>query len=220
MSKMLLYCTKAKPYLTRNDLLDENAHWYKHWQLVGELAKKHIYGDTPILNGKIVGECDFEVEEIKYRFGYYNMGDWFESYILKKACLSAEELDRYLQASKNYDENKVPNPCGYAIHIKNLEIYDEPRDLSEYSKKVEHCKCDKCLDHCKHYYAKNNITHTTNTDCTKYTILYKAPQNMMYVFDLEEKKVLTSIRPEWLVKILNGEKTIEVRKKVLKEMLK
>jgi len=43
---------------------------------------------------------------------------------------------------------------------------------------------------------------------------------MMYAYDGEEKKVLISIRPEWLCKILNSEKTIEVRKKVLKEMMR
>lgn len=60
---------------------------------------------------------------------------------------------------------------------------------------------------------------------TKYDIV-KAPQNMMRVVDYkighignEEIKVLISIRPKWISKILNGEKTIEVRKKVLKEMI-
>ena len=54
----------------------------------------------------------------------------------------------------------------------------------------------------------------------------RAPQNMMYVYTsfelpeiVETKYVLISIRPEWLCKILNREKTIEVRRKVLKEML-
>lgn len=52
--------------------------------------------------------------------------------------------------------------------------------------------------------------------CTK-----KAPQNMMRVIDAygDDEYILISVRPEWLCKILNGEKTIEVRKKVLKEML-
>ena len=44
---------------------------------------------------------------------------------------------------------------------------------------------------------------------------------MMRVWeDQENPFVLISIQPQWLCKILNGEKTIEVRKKVLKEMLK
>lgn len=47
----------------------------------------------------------------------------------------------------------------------------------------------------------------------------KAPQNMMRVFDANGNKyILISVRSEWLCKILNGDKTIEVRKQVLKEM--
>ena len=48
-----------------------------------------------------------------------------------------------------------------------------------------------------------------------------APQNMMRCIDAYDNQyILISIRPEYLVKILNKEKTIEVRKKVLKEMIK
>lgn len=47
----------------------------------------------------------------------------------------------------------------------------------------------------------------------------KAPQNMMKVFDDKGNEyVLISIRPEHLANILNGKKTIEVRKKILKCM--
>lgn len=50
--------------------------------------------------------------------------------------------------------------------------------------------------------------------------LKKAPQNMCYVYDEESHKrcILISIRPEWLCKIMNGEKTIEVRRRILKEL--
>ena len=45
-----------------------------------------------------------------------------------------------------------------------------------------------------------------------------------YVYEVRSNDItdyiLISIRPEWLCKILNGEKTVEIRKKVLKEMLK
>ncbi len=51
--------------------------------------------------------------------------------------------------------------------------------------------------------------------------LEKAPMNMCYCYDMfEEKHILISIRPEHLCKILNGEKTIEIRKKILKELKK
>lgn len=47
----------------------------------------------------------------------------------------------------------------------------------------------------------------------------KAPQNMMKCFDDKGNEyILISIRPEHLVNILNGKKTIEVRKKILKSM--
>lgn len=52
----------------------------------------------------------------------------------------------------------------------------------------------------------------------EYSII-KAPQNMCYCYDKNGNKyVLLSIRPEHLVNILYGKKTIEVRKKILKEM--
>ena len=38
-------------------------------------------------------------------------------------------------------------------------------------------------------------------------------------YNPDDINILISITPEWLCKILNGEKTIEVRKKVLKRML-
>ena len=55
-------------------------------------------------------------------------------------------------------------------------------------------------------------------------IITRAPQNMMRCcYEKKSKEwetgVLISIKPEYLCKILNGEKTIEVRRKVLKEML-
>lgn len=47
----------------------------------------------------------------------------------------------------------------------------------------------------------------------------KAPQNMMRFIFNNEEYVLISIRPEWLCKILNGDKTIEIRRKILKGMM-
>lgn len=47
----------------------------------------------------------------------------------------------------------------------------------------------------------------------------KAPQNMMRAYKDGQTYILISIRPEWICKILNRKKTIEVRRKVLKEML-
>ena len=152
------------------------------------------------LNGKIVAECDFEVEDIELVRGLY-IPPYLDAYnyvtktiknntLVDKACLTYQEMEKYF-GKLNYGGKN-----GYAIHIKNLHIFDKPRELYD------------CLIHPKiesKYYGCEHLS--------------KAPQNMMYVELDDIKYVLISIQPQWLCKILNGEKTIEVRKKVLKEMV-
>jgi len=188
--KALLYCVKAKPYL------------YEQQKLVGDTFftfEPFIKNKEDIVNGKIVAECDFEVEEIFEEL--YGDLDWQHDYLPttdtmsivdleRKSCLNREELINYLKDK------------GYAIHIKNLHIFDEPKELSE-------------------YYSREKKMNTFDGYEWVCESIDKAPQNMMYAQDEKEKQyILISIKPEWLCKILNGDKTIEVRKKVLKEMLK
>lgn len=186
--KMLLYSCKTKPYLYKQKVGNSFALFLTEKKLD---TLKH-------LNGKIVGECDFEVEEINP--STYEMYDGFiynnpqEEDKLKGACLSAKEMYLYLQ-----------DKTGYAIHIKNLKIFDKPKKLDE-------------------FYSIHNVGGMLLTDELK-----KAPQNMQRVsiqeweygtYNPNDIAVLISIQPQWLIKILNGEKTIEVRKKVLKGMIK
>ena len=187
--KLLLYCTKAKPYLYRQDddtfklenkIVDEDISDYKKY-----------YG---LNNGKIVAECDFEVDKLincGTSFMIMKYDDLQESYrytnkVARGSCLDYTDLRRYLGTKD-----------GYAIHIKNLHIFDKPKELSE----------------CTTYYGDKKIEN--------------APRNMQKIFFSRKMKpedwieyILVSIKPEWLCRILNGEKTIEVRKKVLKEMIK
>ena len=171
--KLLLYCTKAKPMLRKLDnyFLDkhnDNYYWGK-----GQTVPYN-------LNSKIVAECDYEVEKIYYSPLFCNYTTWSlgKDDLLNKSCLTYDELKNYL-GTKDVVGNDGYN--GYAIHIKNLHIFDEPKEL--------------------------NIS--------------KAPQNMMkYLDENDNLYILISIQPQWLCKILNKEKTIEIRKKVLKEMIK
>lgn len=207
MSKLLLYCTKAKPYLYRQD--DDC------FELLNKLKNEdtNVYQKYYRLNnGKIVAECDFEVEELRLDnddpLGAY----WYETEtlntfeVLEKSCLTEDELFDYLG-----EYNK-----GYAIHIKNLHIFDKPKELSQYHKPYG-CINISCGEKSKQKYLGCSLVR----HCKK-TQIKKAPQNMMKVESKicdEKDYILISIRPKWLCKILNGEKTIEVRKKVLKEML-
>ena len=205
--KLLLYCTKAKPYLTRNDFPNEKGEFQRHYQTLSEKGVYHLVADREkeIFNGKIVAECDFEVEEIfceKLSTGvgydtcyYLENGDVF----YMECCLTNYELENYLGCKAGGEA------VGYAIHIKNLHIFDKPKELDG-------------------VYKIENVGDMLFT-----TPLTTAPQNMMRVsishwgyatYEPNDIHILISIHPEWLCKILNGEKTIEVRKKVLKEMLK
>lgn len=198
MSKMLLYCTKAKPYLVKglakpNHTLDASNPYNFNWKLV----KKGFSNDR--LNGKIVAECDFKVEKIRKGWGSLNgtryfrnsVNHYYPDYELEKqSCLSFDEINNYLKGALN--EN-----CGYAIHIQNLHIFDKPKELSDY--------------HISYFNKELGMMREHHIE--------KAPQNMCKVFNEKNNYILISIRPKWLCKILNGEKTIEVRKKVLKEML-
>lgn len=186
--KLLLYCTKSKKRL-----------FFDKVKEIFTLGKVKSNND---LNGKIIAECNFEVEKIipinveedGYEYGLISRKD-----LLKESCLSNDDIYEYLQ-----DDNCEIMDKGYAIHIKNLTIFDKPRELNYY------------------FSYDGDYGKLSN-----WKVVKKAPQNMMYAYELISKwgvgyfemRIIISIRPEWLCKILNGEKSIEVRKKVLKEMI-
>ena len=193
--KLLLYCTKAKPYLEYKQIprtlmeIDNSFEGYR-------CSYKRTEDDENFqLNGKIVAECDFEVEELQIvdddPLGayWYETKTLSENEVLEQSCLSSDELFEYLG---EYNE-------GYAIHIKNLHIFDETKELDE---------CER---------------FTTKYGGIKIENVKKAPQNMMSVMLIEkglDEYTLISIKPQEMCRIANGEQTTLVRKKVLKEMMK
>ena len=119
-----IYCTKGNKHECLEYADNPNPKKEGKW---------FITGGYPYANGKVVAKFTLnKIEPIKYHFGYYDMGEWSESYILEKACLNAMELDDYLQASKNYDEKKISEICGYAWHIDDLIVFDKPMKLSQF----------------------------------------------------------------------------------------
>lgn len=227
MEKLLLYCTKSKPYLCYDDIQEK-------WAICNNLEQcDHTY-----FNGDIVAMCDCDlVEEIEcvclidkycdeYKLfldnGIYKV-DWKKQFVeepwfanrgsvaffrsyqyfskmlknndLKKICLTPQELLDYIKLGRN----------GYLLHLSNIKVLtsDEKNRFGSFD-----CLSSKSEEF-------KPVTH--------------APQNMMKVYygdgDVlnQEKYILLSIQPEWLCKILNGRKTIEVRRKILnklKELIK
>lgn len=198
-TKCLLYCTKAT---NKNDYLIKN--YLDEYVLVS----KYLTNTKLALNGKIVCECEVETEEIEDRVSYFD--SWFNEghhtknmtnkELEKRSCLSYQDLCKYLGEG---EPNEVK---GYALHISNIKVFDKPKELEDYAI-IKRIADDWHIG----YYERFKSVGT-------------APQNMQYVYDVNsnnpnEKIVLISIRPQWLCKILNGEKTIEVRRKVLKGMV-
>lgn len=189
--KLLLYCTKAKPYLYQGfakpmHTKDKNNPFNYNWNLNNKISERMR------LNGKIVAECDFEVEEIYLNNNVIMGTKTLNSYdLVVKSKVEIEQMRNYLKG-----EN------GYAINIRNLHIFDEPRELGDY------------------YGLIPKKINDFNGSCYINESIEKAPQNMMYAIDDNDNEyILISIQPQWLCKILNGEKTIEIRKKVLRGML-
>lgn len=71
----------------------------------------------------------------------------------------------------------------YAWHIDDLKIFDKPESLM-----------------CMWFGGKDN------------RLVSEAPQSWRYVNNGKEKCILISIKSKWVEKILNGKKTIEIRK--------
>ena len=195
-TKLLLYCTKAKPYLLR---LNDSKY------IVSKFREDYLSGG---LNGKIAIECECEVEKIVYNEEYM---EW------QTETLCLDELYKKTQLFDNEELcDYLGDKSGYALHLTNIKFFDKPLELSEFYNSHLNEEIDKLI--------QENETleypHLSPYIAYKKCRLTKAPQNMCWCFgENGQKYCLISIRPEWYCKIANGEKTIEVRRKILKGML-
>ena len=113
-----IYCTKE------NDL-------FKSYIRMGYYTTRSTADDLEYNGkGKVVARfwCD-RVEEIKPS----NLDNF-----AKDSCLTIQELENYLWSNIC---------CGYAWHIDNLEIFDEPKVLSEFAILVKSYKYHRVYDY-------------------------------------------------------------------------
>ena len=186
--------TKCLIYCTKGKNNKEKLHRCldEEWRLQDNNDGWVFSKDSIHFDGKIVAECEVETEKIECRFEDDDYGGDYV-YSLEKS----EDVDFSVESCLDFDElnDYLKGENGYASHISDLNVFDKPLELSSNELLVKSYKYDNC-----HY-------------------LKRAPMNMCWVFHNGEWKVLISIRPEWVCKILNGEKKIEVRRKVLKGMV-
>lgn len=162
-AEFYVYCTKQKPYLQRwernNEILYFTDKWNKKISLNGKVAFKF--------------RC-YKVEEIKNNLAMRFFTESFnEKELLEKSCLNEDELFWYLAP-----QELKAKCCGYAIHISDLEIFDKPKELSEFRLYMkDKCMTSKCL------FQKD---YMCEVECNK--PLTKAPQNFCYVDWFKENK--------------------------------
>lgn len=147
--KAYIYCTKAKK---QNDII---------WA--------DVFGDSGKWNGHIIGEfvCD-KVEKLEEHIEeggrYYTLnGDFNEE----------AQLDNW--QLRDYGKGK---PL-YGWHISDLQIYDRPRELSEFKTGCKGCN-ERDTYHCKFYcYGERPITHP--------------PQSWQYVEELTNEQIYNTV---------------------------
>lgn len=162
-----LYCTKSKTLEYCYDSADNFGEYVVH---NGKLWDDY---DEARLNGRVVAKfwCD-KVEEIGYKprelfsNDYYYLGNTAPIIDLRFAvgdtlcnnsCLTQDEIHSYLKG-KN----------GFAIHISQLEIFDDPKELWEFYRQTKH------------------ETTTVNEGGWYIEPLTKAPQNYCWVEENNE----------------------------------
>lgn len=113
-----IYCTKEKPYARR----------YVHNDKWGTL--EYIKSDGKVVarfwvdKVEEIDDC-FTIEHIGNEYpDTYELGAMEEEQLLKECCLTKEEMNAYYKG--------VKEPLK-AIHITKLEIFNKPKELSEFN---------------------------------------------------------------------------------------
>lgn len=141
---------------------------YNRFQLIAKGSKVTSDDNQPRLNGKVVAKFILnKVEEI-VAFGDKAIIEKNRQ-ILKLACLTPWQANEYLLKDPLDRSTRL---IGYAWHIDKLEIFDKPKELSEfihYRQETIYCGMD-----CPPY-----------TDWVEYPVR-KAPQKCMWVYGGEQ----------------------------------
>ena len=148
-----IYCTKdRKQCLVRNNI---NKTYHLDTCYWDEFESN--------LNGKVVARfwCD-KVEEHR---------PFFHWCIEKETCLTRDDVLDYLDSKDKFVGNPKRQDKVYAIHITKLEIFDEPKEISEFEHLHEHAKRGNSDCWVCHRYGKGCRT------CS----LTRAPQSWCYI---------------------------------------
>lgn len=187
------YVTKAKPYLIRRT---------KSYQ---ESADRFVTRATPYGDSTLNGTIPFRFD--------LNTIDKYEQKVIDNlngcACvphgwgMTWEELFDYTKF-KDF----------FAWHMDNLEILDKPLELGDFEKSMKQTITPYLSDKPFGPVISRLEPRTVEIRLP----LTRAPQSWMWAWLNGKRVILMSIQSQWAEKIMNGKKTIEVRKTAPKEM--
>ena len=180
-AEFYVYCTKNETLEYIYDCSDNFGDYISH--------KGKCWGDEP-LNGKVLFKfrC-YKVEEIiedkAIGVPYFTTQSLLERDLCKKSCLTPYDFNDYLKGNN-----------GSAIHISDLEIFDKPKELSEF-KRTLYCDCKLrcennlepsfCREVCSHNLDSERLSVCCDRDGwvkgynTGSPYLTKAPQSFMFI---------------------------------------
>lgn len=179
--KVYIYCTNTKPFLVWGDVFRGN--WETEFTNVSGYSREKAERIWDLFNGKVMGE--FVCDEITY-FGNVATDPWerllgstheeHKRMITEKACLSESEMLQYKGR--------------YGWHISKLQIYDDPKPLSEFVVEGD-CDCLNCKK-CSWFDKGNGFNVEDDCNLAYENIrrkeslkpLFRPPQSWCYVEEL------------------------------------
>lgn len=153
-------------YVTKGEQLER--HWTKilplskQFILYGNKVKKDRLSSPHCLNGKVVGKFTLNKTYKLINMGGLGIANLdikqpeFDE-IIKKTCLDVNQIGKYLKGK-----------VGYAWKIDDLVIFDKPKELSEFYRRLGCSNC-ACIDTCPNPKRWGDR-------------LTKAPQKMVWVY--------------------------------------
>ena len=173
--KCYIYCTKDKI-----DTSPKTIWW-----------KANSSGFRYIMNGKVIGE--FVCDEIRNCTLSNLLVKEDAEKLLYGSCLSSDEISEYLGYKKGTSMFDFKYHCFYGWHISELKIYDDPKELCEFSA-IDNHAVKKCQNRIEIYYMlfdlefiKSDYYCARNNDrCIecKHKMISKPPTSWCYVDEL------------------------------------
>lgn len=158
---------------------------YLDWCFDGKVAFKFRCYKVEKIDRDYV--YDFSINDV--------VKDWFKTNSLQdkelyeKSCLTKNEIYKYLKPYARICK-------GCAIHISDLEVFDKPKELSEF-RKPYYCDCKLrcednlkpsfCREHCQHNLDRERLSVCCDRDGwvkewnNETNCLTKAPQSWCYI---------------------------------------